>query len=568
MLLLIEFVLSALIVPLALIAPRFGNRFVAAIEKRISRFAARRGLAVLAVFILALGARIAVLPVEPIPHPGVHDEFSYLLMADTFAHGRLTNPTHPMWQHFETFHVNQIPTYGSMYYPAQGLFLAFGQIVLGHPFWGFWLSTGLMCAAFCWALQGWMPPAWAFLGGILAIIRLGTFSYWANSYWGGSIAAIGGALVLGALPRIRRHRRIRDAVVMAAGLAILGNSRPYESVFYTLPILVAMALAFIKSEDVRRGQYRRRVLLPGGAIVLLTLVGMAYYFKQCTGSPLVPPYLVNVRTYETAPLFPWQKLNDQITYRHPSMARFELGWPVQEYESARHDPIAHLLVRGLKGGLFFGGPLLMLPWLVLGVILPYGMSIRQLGCKNQLLLIVIASTAVGIALPVYFDSHYAAPACCALYALEIQALRRIYVHDRHGRAIGKAIVPLFILTCFCLLGVKVAMNGLNIPSASGWFIDWETGGTRDIGREPISTQLNRMPGSHLVIVSYSANHDMNSEWIYNGADIDNSKIVWARDIGPEQNGELIRYFNSRKVWLAEPDKTPPQIAEYDVRETK
>src|SRR5216684_8706481 len=191
MLLLIEFIASALIVPLAIFAPPFGDRLFKSIERAVSRFAAHRLPAVLAILFLALGARILVLPVEPIPRPWFYDEFSYLLMADTFSHGRWTNPVHPMWKHFETFDVNQLPTYCSMVYPAQGLALAFGQKFLGHPFWGVWLSTGLMCAAFCWALQARVPPIWAFLGGILAIIRLGTFSYWADSYWGGSAAALG-----------------------------------------------------------------------------------------------------------------------------------------------------------------------------------------------------------------------------------------------------------------------------------------------------------------------------------------------------------------------------------------
>src|SRR6266568_8779834 len=199
------------------------TNFFAAIERRVSHFAAQRQLAVLTIFLLAVGARLVVLPIEPVPAPGIHDEFGYLLSGDTLAHGRLTNPTHPMWMHFESMTIIQQPTYCSAFYPAQGMFLAIGQVLFRHPFWGVLLSTALMCAAVCWALQGWMPPGWAFLGGILAVLRLGTFGYWTNSYWGGAVAALGGALALGALLRINRHQRVRDAILLAAGLTILAN---------------------------------------------------------------------------------------------------------------------------------------------------------------------------------------------------------------------------------------------------------------------------------------------------------------------------------------------------------
>src|SRR5207302_10989425 len=200
----------------------------------------RRRMAVMVVGVTALAVHAMALPILHIPSPGFHDEFSYLLMGDTFAHGRVTNPTHPMWMHFETFHVNWKPTYCSKYYPAQGVILAIGQVFFGNPFWGVWLSAGMMCAAICWMLQAWLPAEWALLGAFLAVVRFGVFSYWANSYWGGALAATAGALVVGALPRIKEHQRLRDVLLLATGLGILANSRPYEGLVFSLPVAVSL----------------------------------------------------------------------------------------------------------------------------------------------------------------------------------------------------------------------------------------------------------------------------------------------------------------------------------------
>jgi hypothetical protein len=554
----IELCLSAICLAFAYTRPPFGDETFSGIEQRFTIFANRRALAVVTVGLTALAVRLALLPILPIPAPAIHDEYSHLLLADTLAHGRLANPTHPMWVHLETFHVNWHPTYASMYYPGHALFLAFGQVVMGHPFWGVWLSSGLMCAAICWALQGWMPAAWALAGGLLAVIRLGTFSYWADSYWGGTVSALGGALVLGAIPRVKQHRRIRDSVIMGTGMALLALTRPYEGIFFCVPVVIYLVGWVLRQETPRPKTLLARIALPASLTLAVGLAWMSYYFWRVTGSPFTSPYQVNIRTYGLV-YFPWQHLKPVAAFHHKVLQSFYRGINVPNlFNFARQHPLKLQGCKALVVWLFYFGPLLTAPWIAWVFTRTKGDLWKSIKPDLRFLLSLCACAYISIVLTIYVGQpHYAAPLTVAFYAATMLMMRDLIVTPS-GRWLVRSV---FVVASILFATVTLALI-LHAGPRPTWARIWCSPAWQNVERARVLKQLEHTAGKHIVIVRYDASHDFGpGEWVYNSADIDGSEIVWARDMG-KQNAELLEYFRTRRVWLVEPDNRPVKLVPY------
>ena len=509
---------------------------LARIERFGKKLADKKALCVFLVGLSLFVVRGVGALILGVPLPHYHDEFSYLLAADTFAHGRLTNPPHPMWVHFETFHVIWHPTSMSMYPPGEGLILALGE-VLGNPWIGQLLASALMCAAICWMLQGWIPRRWALLGGVLVVARLGLLSYFTSGYWSACLPAVGGALILGALPRIERGARRIDAAIMAAGLFILANTRPYEGFLLGLGVAIALLAWILGKNGPPARVSAARIVLP----LVLTLAPLAtwtgYYYYRVTGNPFHMAYDANRGMYAMGRYFIWQEPWPQKIYNHAMMRSY---YERELSEASENQSVRGFIRRGRDKLYSFWKLYLVPPLPFVLIALPCAARDRRLRVPWMIGGIFVA----GLAVEVWFLPHYFAPATALLYLFLMQCMRHLRWFEWRERPVGLAFVRAVTVVYVGTVVLRIGLAVTHVHPEK----EWQHG---DMERASIVKELDGLPGKDVVLVKYAPDFDLDREWVYNAADIDGSKIVWARDMGPEKNRELLDYYPGRRFWIVE-----------------
>lgn len=501
-------------------------------------FSTKRGrrwrgiLIIVASGIFCLILSLLVVSYRQIPVPAVHDEFAYLLAGDTYSKGRLTNPTHPMWHHFETFHIFHVPTYQAKYPPGQGAFLALGQLLADMPILGVWISLALACGATCWMLQALFPPAWAFLGALLLASNPRLLCDWGQSYYGGAVALFGGALLFGAIFRFRQQLQLRNTLILGLGIILLANSRPFEGLIVCIasaPIILFEIKEWIKKNLTMK--LLSTFLLPLTGICLF-LVAWILHYNHCLSGDMFKFYYYN-----------WDHSSSNIELIRSYTGSFV--WPVKW--------------KFLRFGWFFLGPSLAFAFL----------EIRSALKRKEILLalvvfmiLLVVSTTTSHAFP-----RYVAPITCLIYAVVVQGLFILRDLRIKGRRFGVFLIYTIVILHFVYAAnyVITSCNAVGTASSKEHYvprISWQ------YARQAIYERLLSEEGKDLIMVRYLPDHHLFCEWVYNRADIDKADVVWARELSPQQNKSLIDYFKDRKVWIVFADEAPPLLFQYNSGELK
>jgi len=368
-----------------------------------------------------------------------------------------------------------------------------------------------------------------------------------NSYWGGAIPAIGGALVVGAFPRILRYWQARHVALLGLGGAILMNSRPLEGFILCLPVAACFLIQLSRGHRPPRKIILHHFVFPLSVIASASAIFFCYYNWRGTGNPFLMPYNINERNYVSTPTLLWQSERPPLQFSNPQFDAFYNSWMRNLWLEGQSDTLPHAAKHIFsvitKFTYFFLWPELC----VMLAALPWIMRDRRV----RFLIIQSAVCFFAFLLVAWFQPHYAAPLTATVFALLVQGLRHLRRWKYSGKPVGIGLTRVVVL--FALLLAPFHPHAATIGNVAISGIEY---------RARFQAQLEATAGKQLVVVRYSPEHDVLAEWVYNKADIDNAKVIWVRELPGTDITPVLNYFSGRRVWLVEPDTSPPSLAPY------
>jgi hypothetical protein len=478
---------------------------------------------------------ISVISITGIPAPQTHDEFGYLLAADTFLQGRTANPTPVSPAHFEYFHILLKPVYAAKYPPLQGVFLAVGTLITGYSIAGVWLSAILASFAVYWFLRCFFSPSWALYGGFLWIfapLNIG----WCDSYWGGHPAVIGGALSLGAFFRFRKDGSLKYLFVWWLGIFLLLNSRLYEGT-----ILTGFLVFLWIFETLKEKRSGKDFFAPATVLVLIIAANLSFigvYNYSVTGDPWRLPYSLHHAQYHRTPLFIFQNLSAPKPDIPPVIRKLDDRW-AGEFQDDYKD------WSSTTAKVFSRVPIYLFwlarsPFLIIiflgGLILP----VRNRAPADWKKLPVIAGFFLGgLFLTTWTGDRFVAPIVGIFFAVATLFAQTIYQKGRFFKLL------LLMLPFIIGFGFLSGMLSVELKKAQ-----LQTVPDNFESRTKIENFLRSQPGKHLLFVETDDALPADARfYVYNRAEIGESEIIWAHNLSPAENSFLINRYPDRRVWL-------------------
>ncbi|MBP1622589.1 MAG: hypothetical protein H6Q07_609 [Acidobacteria bacterium] len=384
---------------------------------------------------------------------------------------------------------------------------------------------------------------------------MGLLSYWANSYWGAAHAAIGGVLLLGAVPGIVKKPGKVHAVAVGLGLLILANSRPFEGLVFALGMAALGVLKFRQSPGASSHKTFRLLIPLCLAILIPGALAAACYNHQVTGNWMRMPQQENMSCYGLA-MLPWQSMHAE---RIPRIKHMQAFYELQRERFRNFFTVTGFFKDRFKVlcqfWSFYISPLLTLPLLL------FLSNWRTKRCFPLLIAGLIFSSALII--NPWFFPHYFSPAFGLLWLIAIMGLRIMHgfrVGNRGSRPflLFVRLVPI-CMTAAVAASVWGPSLGLFKPPSDESRPTWHYTGPGNTQRARLVSQLEALPGKHLVLIRYARKRDLLVDWVYNAADIDSSDIVFAHDFGQAGNQRLLQYYSDRQVWAVNIDLSPETV---------
>jgi hypothetical protein len=340
---------------------------------------------------------------------------------------------------------------------------------------------------------------------------------------------MGGALVLGGWVRLMSRSAIAPVplVMLGIGLIILANSRPYEGLVLVIPLMSILL-------------WRRwRILLALLVILLPAAIVMGWYNFRITGHVLRMPFQEYSNQYDVYPKFWFLPKHAQPAYSSEALAGIHTIYERGDYDALR-------TIRGLMMiSLMRLRTLIAIharPWILLfplsiGILLP-----RITDEKIRWIWITVVIFLFGLWAENFFLPHYAAPLSAGMLVLLILGWRRLW---QWSKVTAWAVCVGFTI-------------GATLSAAA----PVDPGSERTGQIELVENDGSLQTGKHLLFVRYTRDHLLHDEWVYNRADIEGSRIIWARSLGKASDALVAKHYSGRSVWILTVGKDELRLDSY------